>query len=178
MLLLVGLALAPLTRAADEPKPGDQPTPVDDRTFVRKVSETNLAEINLGMLAARLAMNPEVRRYGQRMVDDHTTANEQLNALANKKGFQVASEMVQKHRALSDKLLSLRGQGFDKEYMSNMVTGHKEAVALFEAKSKDAQDPDLKTFATQTLPILQEHLKMAQSLAGTEKTGTDKGPGK
>jgi putative membrane protein len=49
--------------------------------------------------------------------------------------------------------------------MSHMVADHKKDVAEFQKESSAARDPEIKSFASQTLPTLQEHLKQAQSIA-------------
>jgi len=69
------------------------------------------------------------------------------------------------------KFSKLTGSVFDKAYAKQMVSDHNKAVSLFEKESTKGTDPDLKDFATKTLPTLQEHLQMAKSLAGTSSGG-------
>jgi putative membrane protein len=53
-----------------------------------------------------------------------------------------------------------------------MVRDHRKDVSDFRRESASAHDPDVRKFATQTLPTLKEHLKLAESLApqGTTQT--------
>jgi len=177
---MLGLAVLVLAggmgMGAQAPKPGraDAPAkPVTDADFVMQASATDLAEINLGRIAAKQATNAEVKQFAQRMVNDHSKASTEMLAVVNKKGgkLTVASRMDQKHRALSDRLLQLRGADFDREYMKHMVEGHGQAVALFEAESASGKDADVKAFAAKHLPTIREHFKMAQDIANKLKAG-------
>ncbi|MBY0522060.1 MAG: DUF4142 domain-containing protein [Gemmataceae bacterium] len=165
--MVLGSFCAPAT--ADD-KAKDTGT-VTDEQFVMKASASGLAEINLGMLATRRAANPDVKKFGQHMVDDHTKANKELLTIAGKKSFSVADRMDKQHQDAADALAKLEGSDFDRQFMSQMVKDHEEAVALFTAKAKDAKDSDLRAFAEKTLPTLKEHHKMARDLADKMKNG-------
>ena len=58
----------------------------------------------------------------------------------------------------------LNGAEFTKQYNSDQVAVHKDAVNLFERYAKGGDNADLKAWAGATLPALQMHLKMAQDL--------------
>ena len=165
---MLGLALLVLAGGmvrADTPA-----KPVTDADFVMQSSATDLAEINLGRIAVRQAASADVKQFAQRMVDDHSKASTEMLAMVNKKrGLTVAARMDQKHRALSDKLLQLRGGDFDREYMKHMVEGHRMAVGLFEAESASGKEADVKAFAAKHLPTIREHYKMAQDIANKLK---------
>jgi len=75
-----------------------------------------------------------------------------------------------KHKATKDRLSKLSGEEFDRAYMVDMLKDHKKDVADFQRESKSAKDPDVKNFASQTLPTLQEHLKQAQSVTPQQTT--------
>ena len=69
----------------------------------------------------------------------------------------------------SDHLAKLSGPEFDKAYMEHMVKDHKKDVKEFQKAANDAQDPDVKAFAANTLPTLQEHLQMAKDTEAAVK---------
>jgi len=140
-----------------------------DKKFVMEAAQGGEAEVELGQLATQNAQSDDVKKFGQRMVDDHSKANDQLKQLAQQKGVAVPSEPAAKDKALKDKLSNLKGDQFDKMYMSHMVMDHKKDVAEFKKESTSAKDNDLKNWASQTLPTLQDHLKEAQQIASTEK---------
>ena len=140
-----------------------------DRQFIKKAAQGGLAEVQLGQLATEKADSSEVKQFGQRMVDDHTKANDQLKQVASQKGITVPDQLSAKDAATKARLEKLSGKAFDRAYMSDMVTDHTKDVSEFRMESKNAKDPDVKNFASQTLPTLQEHLKEAKSIA--PKTG-------
>jgi len=155
-------------RAEDRDKAG-QP---NDKAFVLKVSESDLAEINLGKLASKQASSAEVKKFAEKMVADHTKTSKELSKLADDKKFTVSQKMDADHEAVHAKLSKLSGSEFDREYMKGQVKAHELAVALFEKQSKDGKDDELKKWAAKTLPDLKMHLKMARKVHdGLKGTG-------
>ncbi len=136
-----------------------------DKTFIKKAAEGGLAEVELGQLAAQKASSPEVKQFGQRMVDDHSKANDQLKQVASQKGVTVPDKLTAKDAATKAKLEKLSGEAFDRAYMKDMVSDHTKDVSEFQDASQTARDPDVKDFVSKTLPTLQEHLNQAQSIA-------------
>jgi len=165
-LLAVALAaLIVLTAAsARNARSDDKETKHTDKTFVYKASASDLAEINLGRIAAKSGGSDSVKKFGQQMVDDHGKTSKELIDLANKKNLKVAPKMDDEHEKLSRKLAGLSGAEFDRAYMAGQVKDHEMAVSLFEKQSKDGSDKDLKTWAEKTLPHLRDHLKMAKEI--------------
>jgi putative membrane protein len=136
-----------------------------DRQFVKKAAEGGLAEVELGKLASEKADSPDVKQFGQRMVDDHSKANDQLKQVASEKGITIPDKLSAKDAATKARLEKLSGKAFDRAYMRDMVTDHTKDVSEFRMESKNAKDPDVKNFASQTLPTLKDHLKEAKSIA-------------
>ena len=137
-----------------------------DRKFMEKAAQGGMAEVKLGQLATQKAGSDQVRQFGQRMVDDHSKADEQLKQVASNKGVTLPTELDKSTQKEYDKLSKLSGADFDREYMKHMVSDHKQDVGDFKAQASKAKDPDLKAFAASTLPTLEQHLTLAQS---TEK---------
>jgi putative membrane protein len=136
-----------------------------DKSFMKDAAEGGIAEIELGQLAVDKASDPAVKRFGQRMVDDHTKANEKLKKIAAAKNVELPTEIGVKDKATKLRLEHLSGADFDKAYMSDMVSDHKSDIQAFQKESDKGQDSDVKDFVTQTLPTLQSHLKEAQSVS-------------
>jgi putative membrane protein len=150
--------------------------PVTDAQFVYLASAIDLAEINLGWIASKHASSEEVKEYGRRMMTDHGKSTKQLLKIADKKGIRPAGTMGKKYEALAAKLRGMKGPALDREYLKNMVTGHKKALALYEAQAKSGKDKELKEFAAKTAPVVREHLELAQKLSEKlEKGKADKG---
>jgi putative membrane protein len=140
-----------------------------DKKFVMNAAKGGMMEVELGKVAAEKASSPDVKQFGQRMVDDHSKANDQLKTLAEQKGVTLPTDLDAKDKAMKDKMSGLSGEQFDKMYMQHMVMDHKKDVAEFKKESTSAKDSDLKNWAAQTLPTLEDHLKNAQQVAGTTK---------
>jgi len=140
-----------------------------DKQFIKKAAQGGLAEVQLGQLATEKADSPDVKQFGQKMVDDHSKANDQLKQVASNKGVTVPDKLSAKDAATKARLEKLSGKAFDRAYMRDMVMDHTKDVSEFRTEAKTAKDPDVKSFASQTLPTLQDHLKQAKSIA--PKTG-------
>lgn len=137
-----------------------------DSHFVMDAAAGGMAEVEMGRLAADKATSPDVKEFGQKMVDDHSKANDELKQIASQKGITLPSAMNAREKAKMDKMSKLSGGAFDKAYMADMVEDHKKDVAEFQKEAASGKDPDVKAFASKTLPTLQEHLKMAQDVHG------------
>jgi putative membrane protein len=133
-----------------------------DKTFVTKAAQGGMAEVQLGKLAADKASSSEGKQFGQKMVDDHGKANDQLKSLAANKNITLPTSLTAKDKALETRLSKLSGPAFDRAYMRAMVTDHRQDVNEFKMESKSGADADIKSWASNTLPTLETHLKMAQ----------------
>jgi putative membrane protein len=143
-----------------------------ERRFIEKAAADGMAEVALGKLAEQRASDPKVKAFAQRMVQDHTKANQELMDLARAKGVTPPATLDREHRRDSEKLGKLQGAQFDREFMKHMVDDHKDAVQDFEKASRSIQDPELKDFAARTLPTLQEHRQIAQTTYDAVKSGS------
>jgi len=133
-----------------------------DQAFLKEAATGGLMEVELGRLATEKASSPEVKQFGQRMVDDHGKANQELATIAQQKNVQVPTELTGKAKGDYDRLSKLSGEQFDRAYMQLMVRDHRKDVSDFRKQSTSAKDADVKSFASQTLPTLEDHLKMAE----------------
>jgi putative membrane protein len=135
-----------------------------DHKFAMEAAMGGLMEVELGRLAAQKGASDEVRQFGQRMVDDHSKANEELMRVASSKGLTAPPALDAKHQAEMQKLSALSGEKFDKEYVKMMVKDHKKDVGEFQKEANGGMDADIKAFAASTLPTLREHLQMIQRI--------------
>jgi putative membrane protein len=138
--------------------------PATDTDFVNQATAAGMAEVDLGKLGAEKATDQSVKQFAQRMVDDHSKANEQLIKILADKKVEVPKELPAEATSTKDQLSSLSGADFDREFMTHMVADHENAVALFDKESKEGEDAQLKQFAEQTLPTIQDHLKQSQQI--------------
>jgi len=142
-----------------------------DRDFMMDAAMGGMMEVELGRMAAQQGSSDAVKQFGQRMVDDHSKANEELMSLASSKGITLATTMDEKQHKDMMKLQAMTGADFDRAYSKMMLSDHKKDVSEFEKQSTKGIDPDLKAFASKTLPTLKEHLQMANALPANQSGG-------
>ena len=168
--LSVGLAFVYQGRTAAQSTPGTTAqsgsarVPSTDRAFMSKAAQGGLAEVQLGQLATQQGSSDAVKQFGQRMVDDHTHANNELMQVALQKQITLPKSLSKKDQNVKTRLSKLSGAAFDRAYMADMVKDHQLDIADFQKEADSGQDPDVKAFAAKTLPTLKEHLTMAESV--------------
>jgi putative membrane protein len=130
---------------------------VPERKFVEKATSDNLADIELGRLALEKSQSPEVKNYAQMLVDDHKKSLDKLKTIANDQKFPVPTSATTRAQADYDRLAKLDGADFDREFKKLMDKRHDEALQTFQKASNEVQNPDLKSYINQTLPMMKEH---------------------
>jgi putative membrane protein len=143
-----------------------------DRKFIENAAMSGMAEVEMGKLAQQKASDAQVKDFAQRMVTDHTKANQELMSLASSKGAQPPAALDRSHRKDAEKMGKKSGADFDRDYMASQVTDHRKAVSDFKKAADSAKDPELKAWAAKTLPTLEEHHKTAQTLHDSLKGRT------
>lgn len=133
-----------------------------DQQFMMKAAQGGMAEVKLGQLAKDHASSQAVKDFGQTMVDDHTKAGDELKTLASQKNVTLPTSLSSEDQATLDRLSQLNGAAFDKAYMDDMVSDHRKDISEFQTEAASGTDPDVKAWASKTLPTLQHHLQMAQ----------------
>ena len=134
-----------------------------DREFVMKAAQGGTAEVDMAKLAQEKAGSGGVKTFAQHMIDDHTPNNEQLMKLAQQKGLSPVAEPNSQQQAMMTKLQGMSGTAFDHAYLSGQVKSHQQMLKLFEREATNGTDPDLKSFAETTVPVIQKHITMAQN---------------
>ena len=135
-----------------------------DQDFVKEASSGGLMEVELGKYAQQHAMNARVKNFGAMMVRDHTKANEELKSIAATKNMTLPSTMEDKHREMMSDIQKKTGGDFDKAYIKEMVDDHEKDVDKFKKQAEKGVDPELKTFASKTLPVLLMHQDSAKKI--------------
>lgn len=132
-----------------------------DAQFLVNAAEINMEEISLGKLAQEKGTVGHVKELGKMMEGEHNKSLVDLTALAKTKNITLPSTSTDDGMTAYKKLNDKSGNDFNKSYADMMVSGHKDAIALFEKASTDCTDPDIKAWATATLPALRTHLDQA-----------------
>ena len=146
------------------------PMRVDDKRFVKDAALGGMTEVELGKLAAQKGSSDAVKQFGQKMVDDHSKANEELKQVASLEKIDIPGSIDSKHQSRIDKLSKLDGPSFDKAYIKDQVKDHKQDVSEFQSEAQSGTDPNVKQFAAKTLPVLQGHLSLVKNLNKQEKS--------
>jgi len=136
-----------------------------DAAFLKDAAEGGMDEVKLGELAQQHGASDRVKKFGQRMVDDHTKMNGEVQALAARKNVTLPTDISVRQHASYKLLSDKNGEAFDKSYISTMVKDHQDDIAAFQKEANTGSDPDVKALVTKALPTLQEHLRMAQDIA-------------
>jgi putative membrane protein len=146
---------------------------LSDKKFVRDAAQGGMAEVELGKLATEKASSDDVKKFGQRMVDDHTKAADQLKQVASSEGIQLPQGLSAKDKMTEERLSKLSGEQFDKAYMADMVKDHTQDVTEFQHESHSGKDAAVKNLASQTLPTIEDHLKQAKEIAPKTHTASN-----
>jgi putative membrane protein len=141
--------------------------PLSDKQFMTMAAQGGMTEVELGKVATEKGVSSQVKDFGARMVKDHTMANDELKGIAEKKGVTLSSSLDARHQAVVDRMNKLSGPAFDQAYIRGMVRDHEKTVALFKEEATAGQDPDLKAFASKTLPTLEDHCSSIMSIQGS-----------
>ncbi len=142
---------------------------LDSNKFLSEAAQGGKTEVQISQLALEKAASPEVKQYAQRLLDDHTKMNQEVQDLATQKNIQLPADASAQGQAEHQKLATLSGKKFDKEFLSFNVKDHRKDVSDFKKEAKSATDPDIKQLAEKSLPTLEQHLQMAQKLAKNVK---------
>ena len=129
-----------------------------DQQFMMAAAKGGMMEVHMGQMAEKQGQSAEVKKIGMMMVTDHTKANNQLMALATKKGVKLDSKMP--------KMAKMDGANFDQSFLDSMVKDHQKDITAFESEVKNGNDAEVKSFAKKTLPTLKMHLKTVQAAQG------------
>lgn len=163
-------AATPPTIPGDRPQETVNPFAADQK-FLKSADEGARTQVELGKLAQEKGSSDAVKEFGKRVVDDHGKTGSDLQQLAAKVGVQLEPEMPKKAKKAQEKLSKLSGADFDRAYAKMMLDEHKSDVKAFEKESKNGKIPEAKEFAANSLPGVQERLKIAEELNDSMKGG-------
>jgi putative membrane protein len=136
----------------------------NDAEFAVKAASGGMMEVELGKLAVNKAVTPEVKNFGQSMIDDHSAANAELKGVAASKNITLPAGPGEDKQDEIDKLNTKTGLDFDKDYIDFMVKDHKDDIDEFEKEASNGKDADLKNWASGKVPVLRHHLEMAEAI--------------
>lgn len=163
--LALGLAMALAAASGSVQAQTKRSTQNAEQKFMTQAIQADLAEIQMGKLAQQKGGTPEVKQFGQRLVSDHSADLEKAKSVAQSMGMTPPAQPSAKQKADYKKMSGLSGKRFDQQFARDMVQDHKKDVSKFQQESK--KSGPAANYAQQALPVLQQHLKIAQSLTSS-----------
>lgn len=151
----------------NQTSPGNRTSTVSqlDQEFFRLAYQGNNAEIQTSRLALERSQNDDIRDYAQRMITEHTRANEQLTRYATQQNIQLPSERVDPlNQAIAARLGQLSGEAFEQAYVEAQTNAHLRTIALYRTEIAQGQTQGLRTYASQLLPNIEQHYEMASEM--------------
>lgn len=147
-------------------KPPADSLSMADRTFITSAAEANLAEIETAKMIEQKSKDPGVKDFAKRMVTDHTQASQSLATVAQMTGVTLPAAPSAADRTRANELERLSGAKLNKTYLRDELAGHKQVISDFESEIEHGQNEAAKNYAAQTLPTLQDHIRIAEDVAG------------
>ncbi len=134
--------------------------------FIKEAARGNDMEISMAEIGARKAQNPELKAFCEQLQQDHTKANDQLKPIAQKYGITLEQSQGRHHeRELTSLDKEQAGPKWDQKFATEMLKDHQKDIAKYERAASEVQEPDLKQYVQQTLPVLQQHFQRAETVA-------------
>jgi putative membrane protein len=162
-------ALFPLAAAAAPPPAsisGAVLGPVDSY-FVTQTSLGTPFQVDAGRVAEAKATTRTIRNYADLMVSSHITVNDALEAILKTKAPTPPPTLLKAaYATMVATLQHEQGKTLDADYVRGQVNYQYANAALYKYEIANGTDPDLKAFAQQTLPKIQDHLERALKLQG------------
>lgn len=132
-----------------------------DATFINTAGGLGLAEARLAQLTATTAADRATRDFASKVATDHATVNPQLAALAQDQGLAPATDLDAAHETLYRQLQTLRGPAIDRVYMAGQLRDLTMLIEAYQSEADSGKIPQVRSFAQQYLPMMQQHLQLA-----------------
>jgi putative membrane protein len=162
---LLGTAIAALV-TCNLPVSAAQGLSAQDRMFIDDALKGALHEVQIGRLGIQHGQSDDVKGLSQRLINDHNKASQELEALAKQKGVTLPADDAKVVTSMP--LAQKSGSDFDMAFAKMIVDDHQKDIASFEKEISSGTDPDLKSWATKTLPTIRKHLADAQDIVKAE----------
>jgi putative membrane protein len=156
-------------RDVDRSDPGETGTllpPVDRNQFVAEALTGGLSEAELGQLARERGDSSDVRQFGDRMVAYYGEASKRMLLILRDQQIEASSDVSDEQRTNATRLGRLEGPEFDRQYIQQVIENHQKSTELYRRASESDINPELRQFATESLPDLEDHFERALAIQG------------
>lgn len=135
-----------------------------DKEFLKMAAVADMTEAHFGEMAADKAARSGIKEFGQTLAKDQTKAYQELTVLDNKLGLTIPKGINVRRNRVAEQLADLKGKRFDGQFLRDEVLDHERVLAAYKREAQHAKDPDIKAYANQELPTLEDHLREAEKL--------------
>jgi putative membrane protein len=135
-----------------------------DKEFLKMAAVADMTEAHLGEMAENKAARSGIKEFGQTLAKDQTKAYQELTVLDNKLGLTTPKGINARRNRLAEQLADLKGKRFDGQFLRDEVLDHKRVLAAYKREAQHGKDPDVKAYANQELPSMEDHLREAEKL--------------
>lgn len=138
-----------------------------DHLFMQQAAISGRSEVEEGRLAERKARESGVKQFAHRMISAHGADNTRLRRVAARAGIALPPGEDATHAQQYDELQKRNGRDFDRSYIADQVAAHHEMEWRLRKEIRAGHDPAVRRFAERTLPMIGQHLRLAEALDGT-----------
>lgn len=142
-----------------------------DRAFLKMAAESDMREAHLGQMAEAQASAETVKTFGKTLDQDHTESYRALEQVASSTAQSIPKGIDVARDKSIGQLMHSKGKSFDRDFVRHEIQDHEKAIAAFKREADKGENPQIKSYAQQTLPTLEKHLHQAESLAKSPKQG-------
>jgi putative membrane protein len=145
---------------------GQDMNPTSASDFVSMAAISDMYEIEAGKVAEAKGQSSGVKAFGRHMVAAHTETSTKLKAAVKKAGLNITqpAALDAKHQQLLDQLNSSATSDFDRTYISQQQDAHQDALKLVQTYASSGENSTLKKAASDTVPVIQDHIAMLGKL--------------
>ena len=168
----IALVALPLAACAGNPPPAapvvaaaPPPLGASDAAFINTAGTSDLGVLQEAQLAQKTSHNPKVVAFANKLMTDHTQLQDQLTKVATAKNVTLPTAPSDLATQQISTLQSLKGRRFDHEFIADQLSDHQQLLQAYQAEAQSGTDPDVKTFASSGVPVIQSHLDTANALS-------------
>jgi len=132
-----------------------------DAEFMMSAAHSDQNEIQFSKMALAKGVTGSTKTFAEKMITDHTKSTANLKPIAAKAGVTLPTDMDADHKALAPLMEKLSGKAFEDKYNTQMVADHQKTANTMAAHQQMTKNADLQKFITNTLPVVESHLAMA-----------------
>jgi len=173
LLAAISFGLVWPAAAQQERATGNRQLTQQEKDFLNMAYMDNMTEIEAGKAAQQKSDNRQIKEYGNMLATDHQSNLDQLKQLAQNYQVTLPSKLDQRHEQEVKRLSSMTGPEFDRAFTSKQVTDHQKSIQEFKNMAQNAKAQDLRQYASNTVPVLENHLDRAKQLQNSPTSSND-----